>query len=551
MGGTGHPLSRPQDTQQFIADYVNGADTNYIAPSGLCNGGSAGSCNKVFAVYTPEQFRFDTGLFDMTFDQSVAAGQANLDRCIRSGSCVATASPYLVTADQPVSDADLTYVVYGYSQSAAVATREKRDLIANPPTSDVFFVLAANPNKPNGGILERFKGLYIPILGVTFNGATPTNLPNGDPTDMTTVDIARQYDGWADFPTNPLNLLADLNAAMGIYYLHGDYYDVGTPELQGQYGDTTYYMIGTPVLPLLMPLQRIPLVGNPLAVTLDPFLRVLVEAGYDRTVNPGVPTTAKWLYFPNPIKTLVNLVAAIPVGLDNLISTVTGNPLNRPFGTQPPNMYGVGGPDVYAGCGGGANCGNPTPYVAVDSQPQIVAAKLAAEPQGSDPKLNKDEVTVVDSKLPESTKTDNEQLTANTGNEQLGSKTDNEQLGAKTDNEQQTIKTDLTTKTDPPSVDKQDLDAKDPKTEPKPKPKPKPFNINLSLPGFGANEPKVRKPFQAKPPTSDTVPAPGGVAEKPADPKPAGSDPAPQGNTSESGTPAGAPSQAGATSAAK
>ena len=34
MGGTGHPLSVPPDTPTFINDYVNGADSGYIAPSG-------------------------------------------------------------------------------------------------------------------------------------------------------------------------------------------------------------------------------------------------------------------------------------------------------------------------------------------------------------------------------------------------------------------------------------------------------------------------------------------------------------------------------------
>ena len=141
---------------------------------------------------------------------------------------------YNATTDQSVSDT--TYVVYGYSQSATVATLEKRFLAQpgnTPAGTTVNFVLAANPNRPNGGILERFAGLHIPIVGVTFNGATPTD------TGMTTVDVARQYDGWADFPTNPLNLLADLNAGLGIYYLHGNYSGLGQPELQGQFGDTT------------------------------------------------------------------------------------------------------------------------------------------------------------------------------------------------------------------------------------------------------------------------------------------------------------------------
>ncbi|MDT5366936.1 MAG: hypothetical protein QOC62_1367 [Mycobacterium sp.] len=104
--------------------------------------------------------------------------------------------------------------MYGYSQSATVATVatvEKRFLAQNPvPGTTVGFNLIANPNRPDGGILERFAGLYIPIVGVTFNGATPTD------TGMPTVDVAREYDGWADFPTNPLNPLADVKAGLGI-----------------------------------------------------------------------------------------------------------------------------------------------------------------------------------------------------------------------------------------------------------------------------------------------------------------------------------------------
>ncbi len=383
MGGTGHPLSIPQDSSQFIKDYVNGANSNYIAANPSCGTG----CTLV-AVYTPEQFRFDTGIFDMTFDKSVAIGRQNLDNCLRS-MCIATTGPnYDTTANQPVTDPS-GYVIYGYSQSATVATVEKRYLKDHPISQPVSFDLVANPNRPNGGILERFNGLYIPIVGVTFNGATPTD------TNMLTADTARQYDGWTDFPTNPLNLLADLNAGLGIYYLHGNYYGVGTPEPQGQYGDTTYYLIATPVLPLLMPLEKVPVIGNALAVTLDPFFRVLVEAGYDRTINPGQPTTAKLLYFPNPIKTAVNLVVAVPTGLDNGISTVTGN---RPLGTDIPGPYGVGGPPVDTGCGT-SSCGPVTPSLTMSSPATTSFAADAQDETPSpppDPKPKDDEQTAPD-----------------------------------------------------------------------------------------------------------------------------------------------------------
>jgi hypothetical protein len=72
--------------------------------------------------------------------------------------------------------------VFGYSQSSTVATYEKNYRIAHRSIgTTVSFVLTSNPNRPNGGILERFVCLYIPIIGVTFNGATPTNSPIGSP----------------------------------------------------------------------------------------------------------------------------------------------------------------------------------------------------------------------------------------------------------------------------------------------------------------------------------------------------------------------------------
>ncbi|MBV9515658.1 MAG: PE-PPE domain-containing protein, partial [Mycobacteriaceae bacterium] len=379
MGGTGHPLSVPPDTPAFISNYVAGANSNYVAPSGLCIGGSPG-CT-LLAVYTPEQFKFDTGFADMTFDQSVAAGRANLDNCIRGNACTVTPAPYTTTGSQTLSDT--SYVVYGYSQSATVATMEKRSLVTQPvPGTSVGFILVANPNRPNGGILERFVGAYIPILGVTFSGATPTD------TGMTTVDVARQYDGWADWPTNPLNLLADINAGFGIYYLHPNYIGVGTPLPQGQYGDTTYYLIPTPVLPMLMPLEQIPVIGPALAAMLDPFMRVLVEAGYNRTINPGQPTPANFLYFPNPVQTLVNLLMAIPTGLDNAISAFTGT---RPFGTPVPGPYGVGGPPVDTGCGT-PPCGTPTPYAPLNPSATRPTALAAATVSTPNPKPTNDAV---------------------------------------------------------------------------------------------------------------------------------------------------------------
>ena len=237
--------------------------------------------------------------------------------------------------------------------------------------------------------MERFAGLNIPILDISFIGATPTTTAGATPGQITTYDIARQYDGFADFPTNPLNPLADANALAGVLLVHPGYGSVDMSQAvpQGTYGDTAYYLIPTYPLPLLMPLQIIPGVGPVLADTLDPALRVLVEAGYNRTINPGVPTPANFLYFPNPVALTTNLLIAIPTGLDNGIGDLAGASV-RPFGTLRPsasNGYVVGGPSLTLAnqtnpnpsptpLGGWFSPANPSPPLDAAAAPQAPAA---------------------------------------------------------------------------------------------------------------------------------------------------------------------------------
>jgi hypothetical protein len=81
---------------------------------------------------------------------------------------------------------------------------------------------------------------------------------------------------------------------------------------------------------------------------LDPAVRLLVEAGYDRTISPGQSIPANYLYFPDPIALGHNLLTAIPTGLDNGLQDIVGV---RPFGTERPDVmgqgaYGINGPPV-------------------------------------------------------------------------------------------------------------------------------------------------------------------------------------------------------------
>ena len=341
MGGTGNPLSTEKDTVPFIQDYMGMAVNNYIGPSSTATpstGIPKGPYNAV-AVITPEEWAPQTG--DLTLDQSIAEGVTNLDNCIKATDCVYNTD---VGSAPAASD---SLVVFGYSQSATIGTFEKRRLAAEYPDGegpDVSFEFIGNGNRPNGGFLARGpQGFTIPspfiFGGATFSGPTPIN------TQYQTVDIAEQYDVWADVPFNPLNLLAVANWYSS--YVHYNYKDASLddPEIinQGQYGDTTYYMIPQKILPLLSSVTQVPVIGNALADALDAPLRVLVEAAYDRTISPGQPTPWNPLYFPNPIKLASDFVVAIPVGLDNALEDTIGI---RPFGTQRPGPYGVGGPDV-------------------------------------------------------------------------------------------------------------------------------------------------------------------------------------------------------------
>jgi hypothetical protein len=316
-------LSTPQQNIDLATPYINGTIFN---PPG----------NPNVVPYPASFWPISVGYFYApTYDDAVAQGVAALPSpgTIQSGS-----------------------VIFGYSQGANVATVYKRNFnqyYANNPQQTpppITFVLIGNGNRPNGGALERFNGLYIPGLDFSFNGATPTTTAGALPGQITTYDIARQYDGFADFPTNPLNLLADANAMMGMVLVHPGYGSVNMSQavFQGTYGDTAYYMIPTYPLPLLMPVQMIPVVGPIVADTLDPVLRVLVEAGYNRTINPGVPTPASVFYFPNPGTLGISLLVAIPTGLDNGIGDLAGAGI-RPFDTTRPDAahgYVVNGPPL-------------------------------------------------------------------------------------------------------------------------------------------------------------------------------------------------------------
>ena len=330
MGFTGGPT--PDDAyietvrNQFIAPTHPGQEINYVAVTtpeelwpviGVARLLGLALGPPIFGLGGPawpdEPWWKVSGLFDLTADQSVQAGAADLEDAI---------------AEHPNEH----LVISGYSQGAGVANVVKRRLAEQYPAGtkapDIDFVLIGDPNLPNGGLMSRFAGLHIPILDFSFNGPAATD------TQFDTVEIVRKYDGFTDFPLYPLNLVADLNAVLGIVYVHMYLLDVSlpaddptaSPAYRGKYGDTSYYLFDNPDLPLFGPLRTLG-VPESLIDVVEPFFREIVELGYDRTIPPWEPTPARLIPPLNPAKVAADLVDAVGEGVNNALALTGSAPL--------------------------------------------------------------------------------------------------------------------------------------------------------------------------------------------------------------------------------
>jgi hypothetical protein len=256
-----------------------------------------------YAIFTPEQFwPLTPRLGNLTLGQSFAQGTALLNTAIHTELAQGN-----------------TITVWGTSQSSTLITDELRGLATQgyPGVGNLKFVVTGDPNNPNGGVLERFAGFYIPVLDVMVNGATPSHTPY--PVSIFT----NQYDAVADFPQYPLNVVSDANAVFGFVLSQHDY---GPPKSMGDYvqlptspgytGNTTYHMSLTQQLPLLQPLRKLlpKPYGKALADLLQPDLRVIVDMGYGSDNYADVPTPASLLEIPNPFTIIPDLAAGAVQG---------------------------------------------------------------------------------------------------------------------------------------------------------------------------------------------------------------------------------------------
>lgn len=286
--------------------YLDTVDKLYLAPNGF-----TGSLQ---AVTTPES--------PFNLLESEQAGAAALTDAV------------MKQIDGGQVDADNPVVVFAYSQSAAFVTFTMQQLAAKGvPSEDVHFVLVGDPAAPNGGWLTALDipagtNLTIPALGIALGNATPDNLY---PTDIYTLE----YDGYADHPNHPLDLLTLVNAYLGLLFNHTSYLGLTPEQVAGAVPlDTTtadtmtdYHVIASDTLPLLQPLQLIPVLGQPLYDLMEPTMRILVNLGYgsiDEGWNQGPANvgTAFDLLLPNqnPSELVEALGGAASAGFTQFIA---------------------------------------------------------------------------------------------------------------------------------------------------------------------------------------------------------------------------------------
>lgn len=279
------------------------------------------------AVY-PGTLGLYNGLGSPSGDQSVADGQQAIAQQIQ----------------YQTGQGNTPITVVAYSEGAVAASHE---VSALGPSNNVSFVLIADAERPNGGILARLPaGTYIPLLGITGGNATSS-------TGAPVVMVTQQYDGIADAPAYPLNVVADANAVLGFYYLHGNYYPVnpngaGTVVTTSPNGNMTDILVLAPQgdLPLFMPLAQVG-VPQPILVALDPAVRAIIETGYDRTSDPSQQVTFALL---PPVSALPGDAQAVVVGFVTTAQLLPGALVaSVPGGSSLPAPFAVSTPPAKIG----------------------------------------------------------------------------------------------------------------------------------------------------------------------------------------------------------
>lgn len=257
-------------------------------------------------------------------DASIQAGTDNLDATLRG-------------------DRYTSVTVAGQSQGAQSVTRwldEHGGSLA--PEEVVTFILIANPSRKTG-----------------FQSQNRFTSPTTEESRYTVIDVAREYDGWAHWPDR-FNVLAVVNATMGMFTIHNTYEDVnGAPTtveeiqrtvLDDPHGDrnlvwksgNTYYVLNrTEVLPIAVPLTWVGM--HTAAKNLSDALRPTIDAAYNNPEQGQGMSISEAISEDAPKSVRTSRAADAPLGVRTDRDAET-----RPLGTGDMGGSGAGvsAPDV-------------------------------------------------------------------------------------------------------------------------------------------------------------------------------------------------------------
>ncbi len=276
-----------------VALMVNGMGAGELPDLAMANilGGMFGSYQRQ-NVSWPQQARLVGGTEGMTLDQSITVGANNLDAALQ-------------TALKQLEPGEHVTIV-GLSAGALVADEELRRLSLSataPAKSQLDFVVVADSSR-----IYFNKNRYDALLNYTYRPPVKSK--------YNTKAVTGQYDGYADFPDRPWNLLAVQNAIVGAQLVHVPSMLTNlsnvpatnvTTTVNSQGGVTTSYLVPTPTLPLV--------VVNPWLKSQEAALRKQIDAAYFRN-DPKVIAAATTVAAPVPpppaVSSLVVPVADVP-----------------------------------------------------------------------------------------------------------------------------------------------------------------------------------------------------------------------------------------------
>ena len=215
-------------------------------------GGRYAGYNRVNVVW-PAQARPYTGPNDKTLGQSVREGADALEYQIRTR----------------IMNDDVTVV--GMSAGALVTDEVLRRLVANPlPAGARTLTIVVVADSSRQDVINESR--YNPVYDYTYQP------PPATPYHVTVV--TGEYDGAADFPDRPWNVLAVVNAMVGAIYVH---VPVMFASLDGLSSTETRNALGGVTRHYLVPTKTLPLVQlMPFLAPIEGVLKGIVDSGYSR-----------------------------------------------------------------------------------------------------------------------------------------------------------------------------------------------------------------------------------------------------------------------------